>query len=149
MGFLTPAFFWLGSSLAVLILFYLFRKEFTEKEISSTLLWDRLIQEWKANRWWRKLQRHLLLLLQILIVCLLILALAQPYFSGKGISGDHVVAVIDTSASMQTEEADGTRFQEAKEDILEMIDSLGDGQKMSLLTGGRVPDLIFTGESDK
>ncbi|EDL66437.1 vWA domain-containing protein [Bacillus sp. SG-1] len=149
MGFLTPAFFWLGSSLAILLLFYLFRKEFTEKEISSTLLWDSLIQEWKANRWWRKLQRHLLLLLQILIVLMLILALAQPYFSGKGISGDHLVAVIDTSASMQTAEGEGTRFQEAKEDILEIIDSLGDGQKMSLLTGGRIPELIFTGESEK
>ncbi|WP_409250762.1 vWA domain-containing protein [Bacillus sp. SCS-153A] len=149
MGFLTPAFLWLGGSLAVLILFYLFRKEFSEKEISSTLLWDRLIQEWKANRWWKKLQRHILLLLQILIVILLVLALAQPYFSGKGISGNHVVAVIDTSASMQASEGERTRFQLAKEEILKMIDSLGEGQEMSVLTGGRVPDLIFTGQSDK
>ena len=149
MGFLTPAYFWLTGFLAVLILFYLFRKEFTEKEISSTLLWDRLIQEWKANRWWRKLQRHLLLLLQILIVCFLIIALAQPFFSGKGISGDHVVAVIDTSATMQTIEGRNTRFEEAKNQILEIIDSLGNGQKMSLLTAGKTPELIFTGELEK
>ncbi|WP_421378226.1 vWA domain-containing protein [Bacillus salacetis] len=149
MGFLTPSYFWLAGFLAVLILFYLFRKEFIEKEISSTLLWDRLIQEWKANRWWRKLQRHLLLLLQILIVCFLILALAQPILSGKGISGSHVVAVIDTSASMQASEGQSTRFEVAKADVMEIIDSLGSGQKMSLLAGGKTPELIFSGELEK
>ncbi|RIW37384.1 VWA domain-containing protein [Bacillus salacetis] len=149
MGFLTPAYFWLTGFLAVLILFYLFRKQFTEKEISSTLLWDQLIQEWKANRWWKKLQRHILLLLQILIVCFLILALAQPFLSGKGINGDHVVAVIDTSASMQADEGERTRFEEAKAEVLTMVDSLGSGQQMSLLTAGKVPQLIFSNESEK
>jgi hypothetical protein len=149
MGFLTPAYFWLTSFLAVLIVFYLFRKQFTKQQISSTLLWDQLIQEWKANRWWRKLQRHLLLLLQILIVCFLILALAQPFFSGKGINGAHIVVVIDTSATMQANEDGSTRFEKAKTEVLKIIDSLGSEQQMSLLTAGKVPQLIFTNESEK
>ncbi|WP_113927917.1 BatA and WFA domain-containing protein [Bacillus sp. P14.5] len=149
MGFLTPSFLWLGGFLAILILFYLFRKEFTEKEVSSTILWDHLVQEWKANKWWRKLQRHLLLLLQILIVCLLVLAMAQPFYSGSGISGDHVVVVIDPSASMGAREGETTRFQEAKEEVLDLVDSLGSGQQMSLLSAGKVPQLLFSEETDK
>ncbi|MGM0845630.1 MAG: vWA domain-containing protein [Bacillota bacterium] len=149
MGFLTPSFLWLGGFLAVLILFYLFRKEFTEKEISSTLLWDHLVQEWKANRWWKKLQRHLLLLLQILIVCLLVLAMAQPFYSGEGITGNHVVVILDPSASMGAREGEMTRFDEAKEDVLNIVDSLGSGQQLSLLTGGKIPQLKLSGETDK
>ncbi|TYR74219.1 VWA domain-containing protein [Rossellomorea vietnamensis] len=149
MGFLTPSSLWLGGFLAVLILFYLFRKEFTEKEISSTILWDHLVQEWKANRWWRKLQRHLLLLLQILIVCLLVLAMAQPFYTGSGISGSHVVVVLDPSASMGAREGEATRFQAAKEAVLDMVDSLGSGQQMSLLAAGKVPQLLFCEETDK
>lgn len=142
MGFLTPASFWFLSFIGVLILFYFFKKQFDRRMIPSVYLWEQTVREWETNRRWRKLQRNLLLLLQMLVMLCLIFALARPYVSGEGVSGDQLVLVMDTSASMTVQEEDGTRFERAKAEALHLMDSLTDKQAVTFIEAKRTPDLI-------
>lgn len=142
MGFLTPASFWFLSFIGVLLLFYFFKKQFDRKTISSIYLWEQTVKEWETNRWWKKLQRSLLLLLQVLVMLFLIFALAHPYVNGKGVSGEQLVIVLDTSASMAVQEGGGTRFDKAKKRALQMVDSLTAKQAVTLIEAKRTPRLI-------
>ena len=49
-----------------------------EVKISSTMLWQRLMQDREANMPWQKLRCNLLLL-QLLILAALVLALGRPF----------------------------------------------------------------------
>ncbi|TLS38242.1 vWA domain-containing protein [Pseudalkalibacillus caeni] len=149
MGFFSPSFFWLSGFLAVLVAMYLFRKQFEEKVIPSTLLWEQVIQEWQANKWWRKLQQSLLLLLQLLFLILLIFSLVKPYLPGKGIEGEQLVVIMDTSASMNAKENDKTKFEASKIKVKELVDNLGSGQEVTVIAAQQSPHLLMARESDK
>ncbi|HET7521724.1 MAG TPA: BatA and WFA domain-containing protein [Bacillales bacterium] len=144
MGFLTPASFWFLSFIGILILFYFFKKQFDRRVIPSVYLWEQTIKEWETNRWWKRLQHSLLLLLQILVMLFLIFSLARPYVSGEGISGNHLVVVLDTSASMAVQEEGGSRFEQAKEQARQLIGSLTDKQAVTLIAAKRSPRLVET-----
>ena len=83
-----------------------------------------------------KLKKNLPLLLQILMVCLAALALANPmWFSFTHQTGD-MILVIDTSASMQTriESKDfKTRFDQAVDKVLEIIENRKGNQKILII----------------
>ncbi|HET7658273.1 MAG TPA: BatA and WFA domain-containing protein [Bacillales bacterium] len=144
MGFLTPASFWFLSFIGILILFYFFKKQYDRHMISSVYLWNQTVKEWETNRWWRKLQHSLLLLLQALVMLFLIFALARPFINGNGVSGDHLVIVMDTSASMDVQLKDGTRFEEAKSRAISLVNELKEGQAVTLINAKRVPKLVDT-----
>ncbi|HET7581064.1 MAG TPA: BatA and WFA domain-containing protein [Bacillales bacterium] len=148
MGFFSPVSFWFLSFIGILILFYFFKKQFDRRPVSSVYLWEQTVKEWETNRWWKRLQRSLLLLLQILVMLFLIFALSRPYVFGKGVSGDHLVIVIDTSASMAVHEDNGTRFKQAKEKALALLDQLTDDQAVTLIAAKRVPDLLEAKTND-
>ncbi|MFS0672569.1 vWA domain-containing protein [Ornithinibacillus sp. 179-J 7C1 HS] len=149
MNFITPIFFLLTVFLLAVILFYLFRKQYDRQVIPSTLLWQQVMQEWQATKWWKKLQNHLLLYLQLFILLLLIVALTRPFLGMNVLSGEHIVIVLDTSASMTVvEEADETtRFTIAKGEMEELIDQL-DQQMLTVILAEEVPTILFSNETD-
>jgi hypothetical protein len=149
MGFIAPESFWYSALLSIIILFYLFKKQYEEQTISAGFLWDEVIREWQANKWWRKLQRNLLLLLQLLFLLLLIFALARPFLPSEKIAGNHISIVVDRSASMSAQSGENTRFIQMKKEILQLVDQLGEGQKMSLITADETPQLLLSKETDK
>lgn len=134
--------------MAVIIAFYLFRKQFDKKEIPTTFLWNQVIEEWQASKWWKKLQQNLLFYLQLLFILLLVIALARPYITTEKLTGETGAVVLDVSATM-TAGVEESRFEGAREKILDLIDHLGDDQSLTLVTAGSVPELIFANETNK
>ena len=101
MGFLAPSALLFGLLAVPIIAMYLLRLRGSERRVSSTFLWRRIVRDIEANTLWQRLRRNLLLFLQLLALAALVLALARPYFRGvSGILGD-LVLVLDASASIQ------------------------------------------------
>jgi hypothetical protein len=148
MNFITPIFFTLIVFIFGVILFYLFRKQYESQIIPSTLLWQQVMQEWQATKWWRKLQNHLLLYLQLLILLFLMLALARPFLGVNELSGEHIVFVLDTSASMTVEEEETTRFDTAKQEALELVEQLDD-QQLTVILAEEIPTILFSTETEE
>ncbi|WP_047985248.1 vWA domain-containing protein [Ornithinibacillus californiensis] len=148
MNFITPIFFTLIVFIIGVILFYLFRKQYESQIIPSTLLWQQVMQEWQATKWWRKLQNYLLLYLQLLILLFLMLALARPFLGVNELSGEHIVFVLDTSASMTVEEEETTRFDTAKQEALELVEQLDD-QQLTVILAEEIPTILFSTETEE
>src|SRR3954452_24972849 len=105
---------WLLWLVPVIVFFYLLKLKRREMVISSVLLWNHLIKDVQANAPFQKLKKNLLLLLQLLAALLATAALARPAFYAQSLGGGSVVVVLDGSASMQSRDAPGSRFDEAK-----------------------------------
>lgn len=148
MGFLAPVSFWFLSAIPILLVFYFFKKQYDKQTISSIYLWERTLQEWESDRWWKKLQKNLLLLLQLLILFFLIFALTRPYLVGEEVSGNHVVIVFDSSATMMAEQDGDTRFTRAKQQAQDLINQLENGHKVSLVHAQQVPELLAANQTD-
>src|SRR5690554_2427948 len=119
MGFLNPLFFSLSIFIGAVIVFYMFRKQYENRVIPSTFLWQQVMDEWQASPWLDKLQRNLLLFLQLLALTLLMFALVKPLLMVRGIPGEHIIFIIDHSASMATTHNGKSRFEEAMEKVNE------------------------------
>ncbi|WP_242485302.1 vWA domain-containing protein [Peribacillus sp. TH27] len=117
----NPLFFLLIIFIAAVILFYFFRKQYETTTISSNLLWEQVLNEWQASPWLHKLQHNLLFWLQILVLLLLMFSLVRPFWFQKGIPGDHLILIIDTSATMSAKDGELTRFEKAKQELMEML----------------------------
>lgn len=129
----------------------MFRKQYEEHIVSSNVLWTQVMNEWQATKWWKKLQRQLLLLLQLLILLFLMLALVRPFIHTDGVEGDHVIVLLDQSATMSVamNEADVNRFEEAKEEIVTLLASKNNNQAVSLIGVGDSPSLYINRETDR
>lgn len=99
------------ASIIPLIILYLLRPRTIDLDIPSLLFFlKREQQRNKLSLLLRKLIRDPLFLIQLLVLILLSLAAAAPYIMEEKVSGQHMVIVIDNSASMQA----GGRLDEAK-----------------------------------
>ncbi|MEW6401097.1 MAG: BatA domain-containing protein, partial [Chloroflexota bacterium] len=78
MQFLAPAGFALLALAIPIILLYMLKLRRKQVQVSSTLLWQKLLREQQANAPWQKLKRNLLLFLQLLILAMLVLAFIRP-----------------------------------------------------------------------
>jgi hypothetical protein len=138
---------WFALSLPFIVLLYLLKRRYTDTEVSSHLLWRRVLREQEANRPWQRLRRQLLLWLQLLAALLLVLALMQPFIWQNNVAKDHVVFVLDASASMHAEEAGTTRLEQAKTQILQYADEQAAKSDYSLLIMRDQPELLLRKES--
>ncbi len=112
MTFAFPAALWLLAALPVIVLLYMLRARRVDQEVSSVLLWQRAQSDLVAQRPVRRLERNILLLLQLLAVALAALALAKPQWPLAG-GGRPLVLVLDASASMQATDVAPSRFAAA------------------------------------
>ena len=141
--------FWFLFIIPVILIFYLLKRKYEDREISSVLLWNKLLKDLDANRPWQKLQKNLLLILQLLIAALLITALLKPVIPTSGAIANHTVIVIDTTGSMLAKEGDFTRFETAKQKVSEVINNLVDNQSLTLVQMDQIPKVIFSKSTDK
>src|SRR5215813_8358434 len=133
MNFLAPAAFAFAAAIPVVIVFYLLKRKRVVKLVSSTLLWQKFLAETQASAPFQKLKRNWLLILQIILLTLVILALARPYFSSKARPAELRVVILDASASMQATDESPNRFEKARSEALGWVDGLKDSDQMVVL----------------
>ena len=149
MGFLNQNLLYLLFLLPLLLLLYILRLRRKIQVVSSNLLWEQDIEDIKANTFFQKLRKNLLLPLQILILTLIILALARPFVIGALSTGQDVILIIDTSASMKATDVKESRFESAKSSAMKIVDGLGRGARMAIIRAGFSPTIISSLTSDK
>lgn len=148
MQFLFPWFFLLSLFIAAVVLFYFFRKQYEERKIPSNLLWEQVLNEWQASPWLKKLQQNLLFWLQILALLLLMFALVRPFWLQSDVKGEHLIMIVDPSATMSAEIEDSTRFELAKEELRSLAGKLS-GQEVTLIKAGENPEIVLSKETDE
>ncbi|MFZ4825790.1 MAG: vWA domain-containing protein [Phototrophicaceae bacterium] len=151
MFFLTPWGFLAASLTIPILLLYMLRLRREEVLVSSTFLWQQVLQDASANTPWQRLRRNLLLLLQLLILALLVFALARPFVMVPSLTRGHGVVLLDASASMSATDLDGgqSRFEGAKARALELIQNLGTQDRMTIIRVAGVPQVLISQSSDR
>ena len=148
MGILAPSALLFGLLAIPIVALYLLRLKGRERRVSSTFLWRQVVRDIEANTLWQRLRPNLLLLLQILVLAALVLALSRPYFlRTTSIQGD-LVLVLDASASMQAFDVDPTRFGEAQQRALRIVDQLPQDNLTTVILMGDVPEIIVAQSQD-
>lgn len=140
MAFLTPitALVAAAVTMPLLVLLYLLKPRAKTVRVSSTLLWLKAVQDLQVRAPFRKLRRHLLLLLQVLVLGALLLASARPTLPGVADRDGRQVILIDHSASMSAKDVAPNRLEQGKKLAMQLIDHMGEGGPDSASGGAMV-----------
>lgn len=147
MRFASPLGFLALLAVPVIVLMYLLKQKYEEKEIPSLYLWKKAFPETKSAQPWQKLRKNLLMLLQIAAAALLAVSLAEPYIMGKAQVTDYVLA-LDCSMSMQAEDVGKSRFAAAKEAVREIVENAPAGSSFSLVPITEEPYVALSASTD-
>ncbi len=109
--------------LAIFALYFLKLKR-APLVVPSTYLWKRTIEDLHVNSFWQRLQKNILLYIQLLAVALALLGLLRPGCRSSVELGERSIFLIDHSASMSATDASPNRLAQAKEKALQMIDTM-------------------------
>ncbi|MGE0432752.1 MAG: VWA domain-containing protein [Planctomycetota bacterium] len=123
MTLLAPNLLALAAVAVPLVLLYFLKLRRRKVAVSSTLLWQKTLEDLRVNAPFQRMKSSILLWLQLLILLLIVFAVARLVFKGEASPSQYRVLMIDTSASMGTvEHADGrTRLQLAVEAVRNVI----------------------------
>ena len=151
MGLLIPGALGLLALAVPIIILYMLKQRRIDMVVSSSLLWRQALLDRTANAPWRRPLRNLLLMLQLVLLALLVLALARPFFSTDALASGNVVVVLDASASMQATDEEGgiSRFEKARREVAKLIDRLQSGERMSLVWAGPSASMIIAASANK
>jgi Ca-activated chloride channel homolog len=143
------ALLWLLPLGGLIILLYLLKMRRKDLKVPASFLWPPMTYEVRANALIQRLRFSWLLILQLLALCLIVVALARPQMRQAGLGGEMTIIVIDTSASMSTREAGGTRFDEALRTAAGVIDNVRAEDRVSLIEAGPTPRVVFPLSNDQ
>jgi len=132
-----------------IIAIHMLRPRRADHVVSSRLLWDDDTVGATASRPWQRLRVTIPLLLQLLIVSLLALALAEPRLEADAQLANHTVVVIDTSASMGATDGTPDRMAEAISVAVNLWSERPDGGRMSVIAAGTTPRVVTVATSDR
>ena len=128
-----PIPWWAGLIMLLLpffiLLLYFLKMKRKALQVPSTYLWKKSIEDLHVNSLFQWLRDNVLLLVQLLTVLVLIYGLMAFQAYGAQGSGRHYILLIDNSASMAINDAEGggTRLAAAKKAALNAIDAHGEG----------------------
>jgi hypothetical protein len=149
MTWLNPAAFAFLALIPVVLLLHALRHRRRDVRVSTLFLWESVLREAHGSLGLQRLVQNLPLLLQLLLVCVFTAALANPVLTTTVAENKDIVLVLDISASMQTRTPQGTRFTQAQQRALEVLQTLPRGRQMALLTAGRQPQVVLFFTADK
>ena len=150
MNFLSPLSLLLFLPLGgVIVLLYLLKLKRKERTVSSIMLWQDAVADIQANAPFQKLKKSLLLLLQLLALLLLVAAIARPYIRAPGLAENKIVVILDSSASMQSTDVSPSRFESAKSRALKLVNEMGPGDTMLVITSAAKTRVVASFTSDK
>ena len=126
----------------ILIIVYLIKNRYTEQTVASTYLWTLSERFIKRRNPLSRITGIISLILQLLLVATVSLAVAHPTVILPGAAYEYCF-ILDGSASMDMS-ADGvSRFDVAKEEILEVIDSAKDGSTFTVVFVGDTTETVI------
>jgi hypothetical protein len=142
MGLANPA-AWMWALLAVpVVIFYILKIRLRRVPVSTVLFWQQIFDDKKPRSLWQRLRHVVSLLVQLAFVCLLIMALAKPFFPWENQSERRIVLVLDNSASMNATDVTPSRLSRAKEEAHQVIRGLRFRDEMAIVVAGGQPRVI-------
>ncbi len=149
MSFLNPFLLFGAIALAIPVLIHLVRKEKSEIVPFSSLMF--LLKVPKRAIRQQKIKNLLLMALRLLILALLVMSFARPYFTqetatpaaANEIRG--TVLLLDNSYSMRY----GTNFDRLKSEAKRRIDEMGAGDRMAIVSFNESATMLSMPSSDK
>lgn len=144
MRFLYPLGWAALLAVPVILLMYLLKQKYKERQIPSLYLWEKVLRQTQSHQPWQKLKKNRLLFLQLLAAVLLAAALASPHMAGMVEAQSYVLA-LDCSLSMQAEDANGTRFDAAKADMMRLVEEAPGQTVFSLVLLDNAPRTAVSG----
>ena len=128
----------------LLLLLYFLKLRRKRLRISSTMLWERAVDDLQVNEPFRWLRASWLLFIQMLALACLALALGRPTIPGGGLLEERVLVLIDTSASMSATDSptDASRLDEAKRRAIELVDDLAGGAAVQVVSFAAEPTTL-------
>ena len=132
----------------IVIVIYILRSKYREQTVSSTYIWELSDRFLKRKNPFSGLTGIISLLLQMLIITAIAFTVARPIITVPGSANDYRF-VLDSSSSMQTEEGKSTRFELAKDEIIDVIKDSYGGSTYSLILVGDRAQTVFLSVSEK
>ncbi len=150
MNLLAPAMLWWGVIALAAASLYLFRPRPRKERVSTLLFFQTLAKAHQESAWLRRLKRLLSLLLTLLIIAAGVLALSRWIIAPKADGTQHVVVLLDRSASMAaTDDAGRSRLEDARDQILQRLDALEDGVAVSVIAYDVQPEVLLPRSLDR
>ncbi len=147
-----------GAAAAAMVVAYILKMRRRRFEVPFSTLWQRVLKERETTSLWRHLRRLLSLLLLLSMLGVLAFAVTDPSLGSADRDARNVVIIVDTSASMATEDEtvpgkDGkqARLAKAKRDAIDLVGSLGGGDAAMIMRmdGQTAPMSRFESDPDK
>lgn len=149
MKLLSPLALWFLLLIPLLILMYILKQKFQEREISSLYLWHQVLLDTEAATPFQRFRRNILFFLQLLILLLVIFSLTNPFLMWQNKNYENVVMVIDTTGSMSAIYEKDSRLEEAKKKATATVNSLASGSKITIISSGKNSRVEVSGSTDK
>jgi hypothetical protein len=144
----APGALWGLLAIPVLVLLYLLRVRRRDHPVSSVLLWQRSAPALAAYRPFRRIERSILLLLQILATAAVVTALARPSVAVHGLGRGDLMLVMDVSLSMRARDVTPTRFDRARAEAIDLVGRSRPGQRSGVIVAGPRPKLLVPPTED-
>jgi hypothetical protein len=131
---------------SLVVLFYVLKLRRRAVAVPFVGIWQRVLDDRDSSTWFAHLRRLLSLLLQLVLLALLLLALADPRTPEQAAAGRHRVVLVDTSASMRATDVEPTRSARARAEVERLIQALGRQDRMLIarLEGSPTPLTTMT-----
>ncbi|MGG0645205.1 BatA domain-containing protein [Sporosarcina gallistercoris] len=142
MGFTSLVNLWTLVFPLTVVIYYLFRKRFEPKTISSTLFWDDDRREENVSPFIRNLQRNALFYLQLMALFLFVWMLLGPFTKQTQNEGVPLVFIIDSSATMLATPKDSTLFEMSLVEMKKILVSEV-GRPVSIVITGKEPEFAI------
>lgn len=116
-------------AVAITTILYLLRLRRRSLGVAFLPLWQRVLRDYEATRLLSRLRRLISWLVSTALALLLVLALGDPRTYPPS-NSRHIVALVDTSASMFASDGAQTRLDLARAELSKLIAGLGDNDQM-------------------
>jgi len=132
---------WLALGVPIVI-FYILKIRLRRQPVSTVMFWQQVLDEQNPRSIWQRLRHLISLLMQLALLALLTVALADPYFFWEVRSARRIVLVVDNSASMNSTDITPTRLTEAKRQAEQLISGMRHRDEFALVAAGTQPQVI-------
>lgn len=135
-------------SIPALIYIYYFSRKKKRVEISSIIPWRMLRESVVRSSLFRA---DLLFYVQLALLLMLAAAACGLYWSSAApeTQGRCIILVMDRSASMQTREAGGSRWDLARDRALKLVRGLGANDRVTLIAAGARAEILASSEGNR